>query len=250
MLDAAADPQTQLGELRARHLPVWTPEFDAAFPPAVCGSAWELDAIAVPVSGVDASHYGDPPTMAALGVMRYEHQLSRALAAPLPVGQLCVAVAAVGPARADALALLGSGLEGTPAAGAETTLVDKVTVIAFGPSAALAVACGPDRVSASADVLGHTDGNPGRLRAYLLAVASGLEDRVADISYRVARVEEHDSEGCSGDETWEARWDAQVAAWLSEGQIWTRVERTFTTTGICENPPPQGPRECPAEWPT
>ena len=32
-LDAAADPSTDLGRLRAQHLPVWTSDFDWAFPP-------------------------------------------------------------------------------------------------------------------------------------------------------------------------------------------------------------------------
>ena len=46
---------------------------------------------------------GDFATAAALTVMRYEHQFSRALAEPTALSQLCVATAAVEPARSDAL---------------------------------------------------------------------------------------------------------------------------------------------------
>ena len=39
-LDPNAAPTTPLGELRARYLPVWSSDFDWAFPPEVCGSDW------------------------------------------------------------------------------------------------------------------------------------------------------------------------------------------------------------------
>lgn len=105
-LDPDATPRTELGELRARYLPLWTQDFDLAFPPHVCGTAWELDAIAVPVPGVNVSHYGEWTTMAALGVMRYEHLLATASVQPTRLAQLCVAVAATDPARTDALSAL------------------------------------------------------------------------------------------------------------------------------------------------
>ena len=103
-LDPGADPSTDLGRLRAQHLPVWTSDFDWAFPPEACDSAWELDGIAEPTLGADIAVLGDFATAAALTVMRYEHQFSRALAEPSALSQLCVATAAVEPARSDALA--------------------------------------------------------------------------------------------------------------------------------------------------
>ena len=109
-LDPGADPSTALGRLRAQHLPVWTSDFDWAFPPAVCHTAWELDGIAEPTAGADIAVLGDFATAAALTVMRYEHQFSRALADPSALSQLCVATASVEPARSDALNVLESYL--------------------------------------------------------------------------------------------------------------------------------------------
>ncbi len=123
-LDAAADPRTPQGAARARHLPRWTPDLDGAFPPAVCGSSWELDAIAERAHGIDIGAYGDPAAMAALAVMRYEHLLSRAMAAPSALAQLCVAVAAVDPARREALAELASLIGRAPAPGPDASGAD------------------------------------------------------------------------------------------------------------------------------
>lgn len=120
-LDPDATPRTELGELRARYLPLWTQDFDLAFPPHVCGTAWELDAIAVPVTGVNVSHYGDWTTMAALGVMRYEHLLATASAQPTRLAQLCVAVAAADPARTDALSSLAPMIAAAEEATGELT---------------------------------------------------------------------------------------------------------------------------------
>ena len=97
--DPNADPRTPLGELRARYLPIWSPDFDWAFPPEVCGSDWALDAIAEPTSNPNLGVLGDVVAAAALSVMRYEHLLTGALAEPDVLGQLCVAVATVGSAR-------------------------------------------------------------------------------------------------------------------------------------------------------
>ena len=111
-LDPNATPRPELGKLRARYLPLWTQDLDLAFPPHVCGTAWELDGIAVPVAGVNVSHYGDPATMAALAVMRYEHLLASAFAHPTRLAQLCIAVAAVDPARQEALSAYTSAVTG------------------------------------------------------------------------------------------------------------------------------------------
>ena len=123
-LDAAADPRTPQGAARARHLPRWTPDLDGAFPPAVCGSSWELDAIAERAHGIDIAAYGDPAAMAALAVMRYEHLLSRAMAAPSALAQLCIAVAAVGPARREALADIAPLIDRAPAPAADASGAD------------------------------------------------------------------------------------------------------------------------------
>lgn len=181
-LDAAADPRTPQGAARARHLPRWTSDLDGAFPPAVCGSSWELDAIAERAHGIDIAAYGDPAAMAALAVMRYEHLLSRAMAAPSALAQLCIAVAAVDPARGAALAAiaplidrapvpgadasgadlravldvrtapctleerresLGAGASAAPSVDCVTSIPTTVLVVALGPSAGLAAACIP-----------------------------------------------------------------------------------------------------------
>ena len=177
-LDPDARPATPLGALRARYFPIWTSDFDGAFPPDACGSAWELDGIARPVTDVDISLYGDARIMAALAVMRYEHLVSHALAHPAPLAQLCIAVGAVDPARAEALTQLAATIQQSqpgqpdppdvpsqPNATAEPSLKlapgqpdepsqtsapskpsgypDAVTIVASSPSAVLAVACNP-----------------------------------------------------------------------------------------------------------
>lgn len=179
-LDPDADPRTPAGEARARRLPLWTPDLDAAFPPAVCGSALELDAIAVSAPDADIRAYGEPAAMAALAVMRYEHLVSRAMAAPSPLAQLCIAVATLEPARSEALDALvhlmgadarrdgGLGSTGPlaardlldapctsqdgrhgslaavgPQAGCTAAFPRAVVVLALSPSSALAAACVP-----------------------------------------------------------------------------------------------------------
>lgn len=134
-------PLTPLGELRARHLPVWTPGFDWAFPPDVCASAWELDAIAEPAPGADVLAMGDFATAAALTVMRYEHQLSRALAAPSPRAQLCVAVASVDPLRAESLDVLASYLEAGARRSQPAAYPAEVVLVGVSEAAVVAVAC-------------------------------------------------------------------------------------------------------------
>lgn len=255
-LDAALagpGPSTALGELRARHLPVWTSELDWAFPPEVCASAWELDAIAEPDPGADVLAMGDFATAAALTVMRYEHLFSRALAAPSPPAQLCVAVASVDPVRAQSLEVLASYLEAGARRRLPAAYPTEVVLVGVSDAAVLAVAC---VVPGYSDLVG-ADGNtleaaraPARLQAYVLSLSRGLEDRVTDTSYRVAQASHRPAEDCSELDAWTAEWDGHVQAWIAEGQIWASDGRTLTADGICESPPPGGPDECPHEWPS
>lgn len=239
-LDPAADPRTPLGALRARYFPVWTQDFDGAFPPEVCGTAWELDAIAAPVTNVDVSPYGDPRLMAALAVMRYEHLTSRALARPAPLEQLCVAVASMDPARADALGRLVPHVESGEPGTAPVAFPGEVTLLAAGPSAALAVAC------TAADA--PTEPAQARLAAYLLHLAQGSEDRVVDISYRVTRVDSRSAGSCAELPEWTALWEQQASDWIAEGQAWTRGWLVISVDDICSAPPASGTQDCPADW--
>ena len=246
-------PSTPLGELRARHLPVWTPDFDWAFPPQVCASAWELDAIAEPDPGADLLAMGDFATAAALTVMRYEHQFSRALAAPSPQAQLCLAVASVDPLRSENLNVLASYLDVGARRSQPAAYPAEVVLVGVSEAAVMAVAC---VVPGYSDVVGvdgaalQTATAPARLQAYLLTVSSGLEDQVADTSYRVSQASHRAADDCSGLDAWAAEWDGHVQTWIDEGQIWASDGRTLTADGICDSPPPQGPDECPDDWPS
>ncbi|MCY3663626.1 MAG: hypothetical protein OXH28_12510 [bacterium] len=249
-LDPSADPRTPLGELRARYLPVWISDFDWAFPPEVCASAWELDAIAEPAPGADVLAMGDVATAAALAVMRYEHQFSRALAAPTPLAQLCVAVASVDPLRSENLDLLVSYLEAGARRSQPATYPAEVVLVGVSEVAVVAVACVVPGYSEVVGVDGAAPAPaPARLQAYLLSLSRGLEDRVADTSYRVSQGSHRPAEDCSGLDAWAAEWDGHVQAWIDEGRIWATDGRILTADGICDSPPPEGPRECPRDWP-
>lgn len=237
-LDPDARPATPLGALRARYFPIWTSDFDGAFPPDACGSAWELDGIARPVTDVDISLYGDARIMAALAVMRYEHLVSHALAHPAPLAQLCIAVGAVDPARAEALTQLAATIE-EPQPSEPSGYPDAVTIVASSPSAVLAVACNP----ASA---GDPDG--ASVGAYLLQVAQGIEDRVVDVSYRVAEAQRRPVDDCSALDAWASEWDEHVAAWIAEGQAWVATRVVTTAERICSLHTPDSPHECPQDW--
>ena len=246
-------PGTPLGELRARHLPVWTSDFDWAFPPEVCASAWELDAIAEPAPDADVLAMGDFATAAALTVMRYEHQFSRALAAPSPLAQLCVAVASVDPLRSENLAVLASYLDAGARRSRPAAYPAEVVLVGISEAAVFAVAC---VVPGYSDVVGgdgaalQTARAPARLQAYLLSVSRGLEDQVADTSYRVSQASHRPAEDCLGLDAWAAEWDSHVQAWIDEGQIWAPDGRIVTADGICDSSPSEGSSECPRDWPS
>ena len=250
-LDPAANPTTPLGELRARYLPIWSPDFDWAFPPEVCGSDWALDAVAEPTFRVEVAVLGDVLAAAALSVMRYEHLFSRALAEPHVLAQLCVAVATVGSARTEALDVLASYLGSGSRSAEPATYPDEVTVVATSPTVILAVAClmpgYPGVVTGDGGVLDDPP-VPGALQAYLLSVSRGIEDTVADVSYRVSRVTHRLSETCDGLDSWTAEWDQQAQDWAAEGELWGPVDRIITADQLCDDPPPDGPDECPRDW--
>ena len=250
-LDPGADPKTPLGTLRARYFPIWTEEFDGGFPPSVCGTSWELDGIAEPVSGIDISHYGDPATMAALAVMRFEYLRSRALARPHPLAQLCVAVGSVGGARTETLDELAAHLAEGSSSSAPTDFPQDVTLLAAGPASVLAVAC----MNSQLDSRAHSTSDAAtldpqaRLGAYLLAVVYGLEDSVVDVSLRVSQVEVGSASGCTERmPDWIDEWDTQVQRWADEGQIWTPIRINRSVSVICQLPPLNGPEECPRDW--
>ena len=250
-LDPNADPRTPLGELRARYLPIWSPDFDWAFPPEVCGSDWALDAIAQPTLTADVAVLGDPMAAAALSVMRFEFLLSRASATPDVREQLCIAVASVDPARADALELLSDHLRRDLAGAAPIGFPVEVTIVAATPTAVLAVACAP-RGSAS-DPDGQVemdDGGSARatLSAYRLTVTRGLEDTVVDISYRVSSVTNRPARSCDEFDSWSAEWQGHAVDWAAQGELWAAVGRSGTAGELCETPPPGGPKECPRDW--
>jgi len=89
---------------------------------------------------------------------------------------------------------------------------------------------------------------PARLQAYLLALARGLEDQVADLSYRVWEASHRPADDCSELEGWTVEWQAQVQAWIDEGQLWSPLAAEVTVQGLCDSPVPDGPDECPRDW--
>lgn len=251
-LDPDAAPRTELGRLRAQYLPVWTAGFDWAFPPEACDTAWELDGIAEPTSGADLAVLGDSATAAALSVMRYEHQFSRALADPNALSQLCVATAAVGPARTEALGVLESYLETGARRSERPAFPVEVWILGAGPTSVLSVACVTPGYPAVVDADGgglESAEAPARLQAYLLWVSRGLEDQVADVSYRVSDTAHRAAEDCSDLGAWAAEWDGHLQSWIDQGQVWEPVAAVLTAESICDSPPPDGPDECPRDWP-
>lgn len=259
---AGADPRTPLGRLRAARLPVWDPDLDWAFPPEVCHSAWDLDAVAAPVgdsadSSVSASLLTVPvPTAAALAVMRYERLFSAALAAPSALAQLCVAVAAVEPARSQDLAVLASYLETESRRAEPAHHPDEVTVVAVAPTLVLATACMapgyPTAVTADGEARSEPQA-PARLQSYLLTVARGLEDDVVDFSLRVSATYHRPAESCAEMAAWTGEWRGQAEQWASEGRLWELVGSTVTAGDLCRGSSPENApesvKECPADWP-
>lgn len=256
---AGADPRTPLGRLRAARLPVWDPELDWAFPPEVCHSAWDLDAVAEPLaddSAMPSFLLVPVPAAAALAVMRYERLFSAALAAPSALAQLCVAAAAVEPARSQDLAVLASYLETGSRRAEPAHHPDEVTVVAVAPTSVLATACMvpgyPTAVTADGEARSEPQA-PARLQSYLLTVARGLEDDVVDFSLRVSATYHRPAESCAEMAAWTGEWRGQAEQWVSEGRLWELVGSTVTVGDLCaastpENAP-ESVRECPADWP-
>lgn len=248
-----ANPTTLLGAVRARHLPVWSSELEWAFPPYVCQSAWELDAIADPDPDADVRLLGDFMTAAVLTVMRYEFQLSRALHQPSELAQLCVAVASVGQARSDSLEVLRTYLDSGSQRTEAPRFPEEVLIVAISPSRVLAVACvdssSPD-ASDTPDAVEEIepDNESAQLQAYLLSVSKGIEDAVVDISYRVSDATHEKAQDCEELDTWADLWYGHAQNWISQGRVWQIVGTAMTATQICRTPPPEGPKECPNDW--
>lgn len=250
-LDPSADPRTPLGKLRSRHLPTWTSEFDWAFPPEVCGSHWPLDAIAEPAGAAGAPVLDDPVVAMALSVMRYEHLVSRSMAQPDVLKQLCVAVATVGTARAETLDVLASRVARRDPAPDPTSYPDEVTIVAAGLTRAVAVACTiPDSRAALVDD-GASEAHPGRskrLGAYFLVVSRGLEDSIIDVSFRVSDMTSVPADSCSELDAWVDHWSQQAREWADVGGIWAAVDRTVTVQELCEIPGADDQHDCPLDW--
>ena len=264
-----ADPTRPLGQLRARHLPVWSAELDWAFPPQTCDSAWELDAIAQPDPTADAARLDDLPTAGALAVMRYEYLYSRALTDPTSIAQLCVAVGAVEPVRSENLAVLASYLSDGLSRQEPAAYPQQVTVLAATTSGMLAVACvAPGYATVISEVLVTMEGEeahedeparevqvvqtppaPVRLQAYLLTLARGIEDAVVDVSLRVSQVVDQPAPSCAEMTSWISRWQGYVHDWIAEGQIWEVLETTITAEQACRAHTTEIPADCPEDWP-
>ena len=250
-LDPTANPTTPLGELRSRYLPVWSSDFDWAFPPEVCGSAWALDAIAEPTIAAGAAVLNDPVTAMALSVMRYEHLVSQAMAQPDVLEQLCVAVATVGAARADALDGLASRLATRDPADDQAVYPDEVTIVATSPTGAVGVACTTlgapvsvaDDGASGADSAGHV-----WLGAYFLVASRGLEDTITDVSFRVSDVTGGPADSCAELDAWVDQWSRQAQEWADAGDIWAPVDRTVTVAEICDAQRGDDPGDCPQDW--
>lgn len=250
-LDPRADPRTPLGELRARYLPVWSSEFDWAFPPAVCGSDWPLDAIAEPTTAAGTSALEDPVVAMALSVMRFEHLVSRSMAQPDVLEQLCVAVATVGTARAETLDALASRVAERDPAPDPTSYPDEVTIVAASLARAVAVACTiptPPAAVVDDDVPEVDPGRSKRLGAYFLVMSRGLEDSIIDISFRVSDMTAVPADSCSELDAWVDHWSQQAQEWADANDIWTVVDRTVTVEEICEVPRPDDQHDCPLDW--
>lgn len=251
LLDPEANPSTQLGWLRAQYLPVWTPDFDWAFPPEVCDTAWELDGIAQRTVNSDLLVLDGFATAAALSVMRFEHQTSRALAEPNPLAQLCVATVSVEPARSETLSVLESYLETGARRSEPAAYPQQVWVVAVSPASAVAVACvrpGYPAVVGSGGQTIEPVQSPARLQAYLLTASLGVEDRVVDISYRVSNTTDKPAGDCDDLDTWAREWNGRVETWIGEGQIWEPLAAIVTAEAICESSRPESPHECPGNW--
>ena len=250
-LDPSARPRTPLGELRARYLPIWSPDFDWAFPPEVCGSDWALDAIARPTSDGDPAILLDPVAAAALSVMRYEFLLSGALVDPDVLGQLCVAVATVDPVRGDALEVLATYLRTGSRIVEAAGNPHEVTIVAASPTSMLAVAClvpGYPAVRVADGEIVDDEVAPAAVQAYLLVLSEGREDAVTDISYRVANVTHRPAEGCDELDSWATEWRQQAQVWAADGELWGPVDRTVTVDQLCAPSLSDGSGECPRDW--
>lgn len=251
-LAADAAPVTELGELRARYLPAWSSDLDWAFPPKVCDSAWEFDAIAVADPFAEQRVLGDLSKAVARSVMRYEYLLSRALSEPTVLAQLCVAVGSVDPARAENLKVLKSYLDDGRSNLESGSYPDKVVVVAHGSASALAVACvepGYATVRDSEGEIVEAPDAPVRMQAYLLLISRGSEDRVRDVSYRVSSTVGEPADDCSDIDLYADEWAARALEWADEGRLWAPARIVVDVSRLCRSSETVPKPDCPADWP-
>lgn len=247
--DPDADPQTALGRLRARYFPKWSSELDWAFPPEVCETPWELDGIAAPAAYVDSQVLGDIHKAAALSVMLYERTTSQALFAPSVLSQICVSAVSLPPARTANLEVLASYIERESRRVEAPNYPDEVEVIAHAPDAVLAAACVkpgyPTVLGADGGVVAEPQA-PARLQTYLLALASGQEDEVADVTLRVSRLFHSPAGDCEELLEWVYEWRLRVEAWIAEGQLWNVANAAVTEEDLCSGEHEE--EDCPRNW--
>jgi len=247
--DPNAEPQTALGRLRARYFPKWSSDLDWAFPPDVCESPWELDAIAVGVSYADSRVLGDVHRAAALAVMRYELFTSRAMFEPSALSQICLSTVSLPPARTTNLAVLASYIDSGARRVETPSHPSSVEIIAVAPSAVLAAACvkpGYATVLSADSVVVSEPQAPVRLQTYLLTLASGQEDEVADVTLRVARLFHRPADGCEELVEWLGEWRLRVEAWIAEGRLWNAADAVITQEELCSGE--HKVEDCPRNW--
>ncbi len=247
--DPDADPRTALGRLRARYFPKWSSELDWAFPPEVCETPWELDGIAAPAAHVDSQVLGDIHKAAALAVMLYERTTSQALFEPSVLSQICVSAVSLPPARTANLEVLASYIERESRRLEAPNYPGEVEVIAHAADAVLAAACVkpgyPTVLAADGGVVAEPQA-PVRLQTYLLALASGQEDEVADVTLRVSRLFHRPADGCGELLEWVYEWRLRVEAWIAEGQLWNVANAAVTEEDLCSGEHEE--ENCPRNW--
>ena len=247
--DPDADPRTALGRLRARYFPKWSSELDWAFPPEVCETPWELDGIAAPAAHVDSQVLGDIRKAAALTVMLYERTISQALFEPSVLSQICVSTVSLPPARTANLEVLASYIDRESRRAEAPNYPGEVEIIAHAPASVLAAACVkpgyPTVLAADGGVVAEPQA-PVRLQTYLLALAAGQEDEVADVTLRVSRLFHRPADGCEELVEWVYEWRLRVEAWIAEGQLWNVADAAVTEEDLCRGE--HKDEDCPLNW--
>ena len=156
------------------------------------------------------------------------------------------------PARSDALDVLESYLATGARRSESAAYPAEVWIVAVSPTPAVSVGCVvpgyPAVVGADGETIEPAQA-PARLQAYLLSASRGLEDQVTDISNRMSNPNHRPAQDCGELDAWALEWDDHIQTWIAEGQIWEPLGAIMTANAICDSPPPDGPDECPKDWP-